>query len=168
MLDISAASSRRFTADSTFSNERGATSLRCSGRRVLVSFGSPRRQTMTFAEGAWRDSFLCVKSVLASETSSKKQTHIVSASSVSIAAGAPVVRATMPCRLRTSATMSAAQASSRPRPGMQKTDCPNWFVSMMAPLFLVASPCADASSPNSVTLGTSCAARSSMISETVW
>src|ERR1700683_4997537 len=63
-------------ANSTFSNDRGVKSASLSFVS-LMSFGFPSKQTTIFAEGACRASFLRVKSVLASVTSSRKQTHIV-------------------------------------------------------------------------------------------
>jgi hypothetical protein len=136
---------------------------RWEDRRCLYSRSAlPAGRRRLFADGAWRESFLRVKSVRASLTSSRKQTHIVSASSASMAVVAPAVRATIPCRFKTSAATSAAQSSSRLRPGMQNTELPSLRVSI-----LMILPFPDAASRGTVTFGASCAARSSMISETV-
>jgi hypothetical protein len=102
------------TANSTSFNDRGATLGGSSLRRSPLSPTGricPSRQTTTFADGAWRESFLRVKSVLASLTSSKKQTHIISVSSASTAVPAPAVRAMIPSRLKVSARTIAAQSS---------------------------------------------------------
>src|SRR6185437_5372794 len=72
---------------STAAKECGEASLGWASGPVCSTV-APKRQTMTSADGAWRDSFLRVKSVLASVTSSRKQTHIVSAASAFIAGGA--------------------------------------------------------------------------------
>ena len=76
---------------------------------------------MTLAEGAWRESFLIVKSPRAAVTSSRKHTHMVSTASFSMAVAAAAVLATTPRLFKESASTNATQSSRRPRPEMQKT-----------------------------------------------
>ena len=86
---------------------------------------------MILAEAARRENLRTVNDNLASDTSSRKQTQIVSALPASISVSAPETRALNPSRFSASATISAAQSSSRPSPGMQKTGLPSLRASML-------------------------------------
>jgi hypothetical protein len=90
---------------------------------------------MILAAGAWRESFLIVKSPRAAVTSSRKHTHMVSAASFSIAVAAAAL-ATTPRLFRKSASTNATQSSRRPRPDMQKTVGPGFRVSISTTLAL--------------------------------
>ena len=68
---------------------------------------------MMFAAAALRANFLPMNAALPADTSSTKQTQIVSALSISVSI--PEMRALNPSRFRTSATTSATQSSSRPK-----------------------------------------------------
>ena len=93
---------------------------------------------MTLADGAWRESFLMVKSPRAAVTFSRKQTHMISAASFSVAVAASAVAAAMPRLVKKSAIITAAQSSRRPRPGVQTTVGLGFAASISAAPCLVA------------------------------